>query len=125
MYDRAFIEQKYILNYAMRAETFKRCKPYVSNLTEKAPEEPKKAGWWWRTPKQEVEYDWAEHATHKGKTPASETGSRPSDPHLPSVVQIEEEPLRTVLIGDRDTVANWNDDKKNFAIPKCDSGLFL
>ena len=57
MYDRAFIEQEYMLNYAMRAETFKRWKPYVPDPTEKAPEEPRRAGWWWRTPEQEAEYD--------------------------------------------------------------------
>ena len=56
MYDRAFIEQKYMLNYAMRAETFQRWKSYVPNPIENAPEEPRTAGWWRRTLEQEAEY---------------------------------------------------------------------
>ena len=32
MYDRVFIQQKYILNYTMRAETFQRWKPYIPDL---------------------------------------------------------------------------------------------
>ena len=90
MYDRTFIEQKYMLNYTMRARTFKHWKPYVPDPIEKAPEEPMKAGWWWRTPEEEVEYGRAERATDKGKAPASETGNCPSAPRHPGALHIEE-----------------------------------
>lgn len=40
MYDRAFIQQKYMLNYSVRAENFVRWKPYVPDPVEEAPKEP-------------------------------------------------------------------------------------
>ena len=40
MYDRAFIQQKYMLNYSVRAENFSRWKPYVPD--EEAPKDPSK-----------------------------------------------------------------------------------
>lgn len=39
---------------------------------------------------QKAEYDRAERAAHKGKSPASETNDRPSAPRRPGAVQIEE-----------------------------------
>ena len=41
MYDRAFIQQKYMLNYSVRAENFVRWKPYVPDPVEEAPKEPR------------------------------------------------------------------------------------
>ena len=49
IFGRAFIKQKYVLNFAMGAETFKCWKPYVPHPTEKTPDEPRRAGWWWRS----------------------------------------------------------------------------
>ena len=40
MYDRAFIQQNYMLNYSVRAENFVRWKPYVPDPVEDAPKEP-------------------------------------------------------------------------------------
>ena len=40
MYDRAFIQQKYMLNYSVRAENFSRWKPYVPD--EEGPKDPSK-----------------------------------------------------------------------------------
>ena len=74
----------------MRAEAFKRWKPYVPDSAENAPEEPRKAVWWWSTPEQEADYDRAERAAHKGKAPASETSGRLSAPRRPDAVRIEE-----------------------------------
>lgn len=70
MYDTTFIQQKYMLNYTMRAEAFKRWTPYVPDPTEKATDELKKAD----------EYDGAKRAADKGKTPAIEIVSHTNAP---------------------------------------------
>ena len=72
MYDRAFIQQKYMLNYSIRAATFVQWKPYVPDPVEEAPEEP-------RT-----------HPTEKGKARATETDDRRSFSRRPGALHIEE-----------------------------------
>ena len=72
MYDRAFIQQKYMLNYSMRVETFVRWKPYVPDPVEEAPEEH-------RT-----------RPTDKEKAPATESGGRRSFSCCPGALHIEE-----------------------------------
>lgn len=89
MYDRVFIKQKYMFNYTKRPKTFERWKPYVLDPIEKAPEEPRKAGWCW-TPEQETEYDRAERTADKEKAPASETGCCPRASRRPGELHIEE-----------------------------------
>lgn len=90
IFDRAFIQQKYMLNYAMRAETFQPWKSYVPDPIEKAPEKSRTTGWWWRTPEQEAEYDRAECVTDKGKAPATETGGHCSFCRCLGALHIEE-----------------------------------
>lgn len=82
MYDRVLIQQKYMLNYAMWAETFKCWTPYVPKLdpTEKALDEPKKAD----------EDDMTNRAADKGKAPASDTIGHTSAPRRPGALRIVE-----------------------------------
>nr|ADB85409.1 hypothetical protein [Phyllostachys edulis] len=87
MYDRAFIQQKYMLNYSMRAENFVRWKPYVPDPVEEAPKEPKS---------QDMD-DFDIPAQHgqsrdkgKGKAHAAEPG-RHSVSGRPSVIRIHDD----------------------------------
>ena len=74
MYDRAFIQQKYMLNYSVRAENFSRWKPYVPD--EEAPKDPSKL-------------PSVIHIDDKGKAHAAEHG-RHSVSGRPGVIRIHD-----------------------------------
>ena len=65
IYDRAFIEQKYMFKYAKQPWVFQRWKPYVPDPIEEVP-------------------------VDKGNAPTSETDGRPNTPRRPGGLQIEE-----------------------------------